>query len=341
MRVLILAAALATILAGPAHAWGPAGHRWVSGIAAENLPAELPAFLRAKKNVAMIAEFGNEPDRSRGSGRTHDHDRDAGHFVDLTDDGKVLGGVAFETLPETRWEYDTALRAGGSDQYKSGYATYAIIDGFQQLAKDFAYYRAAVIGEKRAATAADRAWFKEDKRQREALIIRDLGIWSHYVGDITQPQHTSIHYDGWGNYPNPNNYPMARFHVRWENQFVQFNVKRAAVAASVPAFRDCACTIQQRTRDYVLASFAEVTALHLLEGKAAFPDKAGDPADPVLAEQIAFGTKQLALAAAEIRDMTVMAWRASTAQGVGYPVIPLADIESGKVVLTRQMLGGE
>jgi hypothetical protein len=61
----------------------------------------------------------------------------------------------------------------------------------------------------------------------------------------------------------------------------------------------------------------------------------------VLTQQVAFATKQLALAAGEVRDLTVLAWRAAADQGVGYPAIPLKDIESGKITLTRGMLGGE
>ncbi len=64
---------------------------------------------------------------------------------------------------------------------------------------------------------------------------------SHFVGDVTQPQHVSVHYDGWGNYPNPNNYPNTRFHVRWENDFVRDNVSRPAIAADAPPFHDCNC----------------------------------------------------------------------------------------------------
>ena len=38
-----------------------------------------------------------------------------------------------------RW---LALRAAGTDEYRAGYLPYAIIDGWQQLVMDFAYWRA-------------------------------------------------------------------------------------------------------------------------------------------------------------------------------------------------------
>jgi hypothetical protein len=338
-RILCALAAFAGLSPAPALAWGPAGHRWVAGVAAETLPAELPAFLKTPLAVAAAGEMANDPDRSRTSGRVHDHERDAGHFIDLTDDGKVMGVLPLSALPETRAEYDALLNAGGTDQYKAGYLPYAMIDGFQQLAKDFAYWRADVIGETSAATAEDRAWFAADRKLREALTLRDYAFFSHFVADATQPHHTSVHYDNWGDFPNPQNYRAPRgFHVRFENQFVQANVKRAEIAAALPAFSDCGCPLMQRLQSYIVASHARVEPLFGLEARGMFPMP---PAAPPSNEGGAFARKQLILATAELRDLTVLAWRASEAQGVGYPTIPLADILSGKVKLTRAMFGGE
>lgn len=340
MRIKVLIALIVLAASpAPALAWGPAGHRWVTGVAAEALPAELPAFLKTRAAVAAAGEMANDPDRSRSSGRAHDNERDAGHFIDLTDDGKVLGGLALSALPETRAEFDALLNAGGADQYKAGYLPYAIVDGFQQLAKDFAYWRADVIGEKTAATAADRAWFAADRKLREALTLRDYAFFSHFVADTTQPHHTTVHYDGWGDYPNPQNYPNTRgFHVRFENQFVQANVRRAEIAAGMPAFTDCGCPLLQRIETYIAASQKQVEPLYALEARGMFPMP---PKTPPSSEGADFAKKQLILATAELRDLTVLAWRASGSQGVGYPTIPLADIVSGKVKLTRAMFGGE
>ncbi len=77
----------------------------------------------------------------------------------------------------------------GSDEYKAGYFPYSIIDGWQQLVKDFAYWRANAAGEKFARNDAQRAWFVRDRQTREQLTIRDLGYWSHFVGDASQPLH--------------------------------------------------------------------------------------------------------------------------------------------------------
>ena len=58
--------------------------------------------------------------RAEGAGKTHDAERDPGHYIDLTDDRKAMGIVPLDKLPTTREAYDTQLRAGGSSQYKAG-----------------------------------------------------------------------------------------------------------------------------------------------------------------------------------------------------------------------------
>ncbi|MCW5703289.1 MAG: hypothetical protein KIT82_11990 [Bradyrhizobium sp.] len=88
--------AVACLAAGQALAWGAIGHEWVSGIAIEKLPEDVPAFVRAPEAAAEIAVMGRELDRSKGAGETHDKERDPGHYVDLTDDGKVEGVIALD-----------------------------------------------------------------------------------------------------------------------------------------------------------------------------------------------------------------------------------------------------
>src|SRR5690242_8828344 len=65
--------------------------------------------------------MGRELDRSKGAGKNHDAERDLGHYVDLGDNGEVMGVVPLAKLPATREAYDTELRANGFTQYKAGY----------------------------------------------------------------------------------------------------------------------------------------------------------------------------------------------------------------------------
>src|SRR5260370_7502440 len=127
---------------GDCWAWGATVHEWVSGIAIERLSDNLPPFIRTPEAAADMAVLGRELDRSRGAGRTHDAERDPGHSINLADDGTVVGALPLSRLPLTREEYDTLLRAKGLTQYKAGFLPYSIIDGWQRIRKDFAYWRA-------------------------------------------------------------------------------------------------------------------------------------------------------------------------------------------------------
>ena len=108
---------------------------------------------------------------------------------------------------------------GEPDEYQVGFLPYSIVDGWQQLQKDFAYWRADVAAERSVTSKADRAWFARDRRLREMIVLRDLGYWSHFVGDASQPMHVSIHRDGWGDYPNPEGYSATKgFHGAFEGR---------------------------------------------------------------------------------------------------------------------------
>jgi hypothetical protein len=320
--------------ASPAFAWGATGHEFVSGIAAETLPPEIPAFVRTPAAVADIAVLGRELDRSKGAGPTHDSERDAGHFVALTDDGSIAGVMPLEEIPLTREAYDAALRKKGFDQYRVGYLPLAILDGWQQLVKDFAYWRADSVGARSASTAADRAWFDADRRRREALTVRDLGVWSHYVGDASQPLHVSVHFDGWGPFPNPRGFSNARgIHARFEGAFVRANLRRETVEGRLHPYRACRCSIADRMRAVILESHAQVVPFYVLEKSGAFRK--------ATAAGIDFAAARLAAGAAATRDMIVDAWRASSAMGVGFPMVSVRDIEAGRHILVRDDFGDD
>ena len=307
----------------PAFAWGSKGHRMIGEIAVRNFPTAIPAFLRTPEAVRAIGELAREPDRSRGAGQPHDNDSDPGHFVDASDDGTVLGGPMLATLPTARSDYDMALTRAGSSEYKAGWLPYSLLDGWQQLVKDFVLWRADVAGAKFAQRAADKAWFTQDRKLREAIIIRDLGVWAHYVGDASQPLHVTLHYNGWGDFPNPENFTGAPdFHGRLESKFVDTNISAAQLASRLRPYRPCACAVRVRLTDFLMQTQVQVLPAYRLDQAGAF-----DSAAP---EAKAFVIARLAEGAAQLRDLVVDAWTTSAEGTVGYPAIPLSDIEAGK-----------
>jgi hypothetical protein len=311
-------------VAGVALAWGSSGHRMIGEAAIEALPPELPAFLRSGAAAKAVGELSREPDRSRGAGKAHDADRDPGHFVDADDGGRIAGAVPLNAPPATRDDYEAALRSAGASSWKVGYLPYSIIEDWQQLAKDLAYWRVDDAGARLAHDPAHRAWLEEDRTRRESQILIDIGLLSHFVGDGSMPLHVSIHYNGWGNFPNPNSYTQAKVHVPWEGVYVRRAVTLAAVRAAMAPFHDCGCAIDERVGAFLEDDLSQVIPFYELEKAGAFA--------PGVAKGAAFTTARVAAGAAELRDEIVLAWRASEAGKVGYqPEISVSDVEAGKV----------
>lgn len=320
---LVLVAALSALVPSTVLAWGGAGHRLVGVAAMRSLPAEVPAFLRTPRAVLDVGEYSREPDRAKSAGREHDADRDPGHFLDLNDDGTVLGGPKLSALPTTRADYDTALRAVGQDSWKAGYLPYSIIDRWEQLAKDLAYWRVLTAAQANPAWRAHQAFFTADRRRREAQILIAVGELSHFVGDGSQPLHVTVHFNGWGDFPNPGGYTAAKVHSPFEGDLVRASVTEAGVMAKILPPADCKCALAKRVSDYLAATGALVVPFYQMEKAGGLAP--GDPRGP------AFATRQIAVGASELRDLIVEAWRVSASESVGYKPVSVADVAAGKV----------
>jgi hypothetical protein len=172
-------------------------------------------------------------------------------------------------------------------------------------------------------TAQEQAAFARQRAVRELLTLRDLGVWAHYIGDASQPMHVSVHYDGWGDFPNPNGYPTAKgLHAKFEADFVNANIIDADVAARIKPYRPCDCTIQRWTQDYLSASLAQLIPMFDLAKQGAF-----DTATP---QAKAFTAERLAVAATMLRDMVADAWTESGKATLGYKTkMTVAELEAG------------
>ncbi|HEX3886776.1 MAG TPA: S1/P1 Nuclease [Phenylobacterium sp.] len=318
-----LAAALTALVPNSVLAWGSAGHRIIGEAAMRALPGTLPAFLRTPKAVLDVGEYSREPDRGKGAGREYDSDRDPGHFLDLSDDGTVLGGPKLDALPLTRPDYEKALQAVNQSSWKAGYLPYSIVDRYQQLAHDFAYWRVLTAAEANPAFAAHKAWFAADRQRREAQILIAIGELSHFVGDGSQPLHVTVHFNGWGDFPNPAGYTTARIHSPFESDLVEASVTEAGVVAKMAPPSAISGPVEQHVTGYLAATGAQVIPLYELEKAGGMAP--GDPRGP------AFATQRIAVGASELRDMIVLAWAASEHQTVGYKPVAVADVLAGKV----------
>ena len=318
----LIAAAVSAVavlaVANAAGAWGAAGHRMIGYLAVKTLPDDLPGFVR--RAAWDVGELAREPDRTKGSGKLHDEYREGNHFIDLDDEGRALGGPHIDALPPTRQLYDDALRAKGETLTHAGWLPYAIADAQADLVTDFALWRIARVGEKKARTAAHRKWFRRDRERREALILSDMGELAHFVGDGSQPLHISIHYNGWGDYPNPKGFTTDRIHGMFEGVFVFSHIRNEDVLPLMGAYQACEGPFEPCIAAYLKTSWRQTIPLYELEQAGGFRD--GD------ARGRAFAAQRLAAGATQLRNLFVDAWRRSATAEVGWPKVKVADVEA-------------
>lgn len=320
--IAVWAAVGACLIGGSdALAWGSTGHRMITAEALRGLPTTSPSLLRSPEFVADAAEWAREPDRWRLSGTPHDEMRDVNHFAYADDDGRLGGGPVFTGLPATREAFAQAVRKAGGDPEQVGYLPYAILDAWQQVAKDFAYWRADRAGLKASRDPKALAWLEGDRRRRESQLAFDIGVLSHYVGDATQPMHLSIHHDGWGPGPNPDGFTQEKGHVAYEGAYTAKVATPEAVRAAMPAPRDLGPQALA-VGAYLDAASKETRVWFAMEKAGAF--KPGDD------RGVRYTTARLATGAAMLRDMIAAAWTSSAAGQVNYPVVTVRDLESGR-----------
>ena len=328
-RFALAAAAVCAVaaVAVPAavQAWGNTGHRLIGVAAVRALPEELPAFLRTPGAAADVGELAREPDRWKGGGQPHDRERDTAHFIDMDDQARVMNasGMSIDALPTLKSEYDAALVAAGLDVNDAGYLPYAIMDGWQQLVRDFATWRVLNAAEKRELDPGKRAWYRVDRERREALILRDMGVLGHYVGDGSQPHHTTIHYNGWSrDVANPEGFTTSRqTHGVFEGDFTARVARLDALEAAMTAPNLDGFDLKARVPAYLKTTLAEVRPFYVLEKAGGFRDT-----DP---RGAAFVNARLAAGASELRDLYILAWRASADASIGWPAVKVAEVEAG------------
>lgn len=336
MKRLVIAALALVAVATPAvvDAWGNTGHRLIGIAAMRALPADMPGFLKTPGAIADVGELAREPDRWKGAGQPHDRERDTAHFIDLDDAGHVFDprGMPLAELPRLKSEYDAALTKAGLDVDDAGYLPYAMIDAWQNLGRDFAYWRVLNAAERRETNMERQAWYRADRLRREALILRDIGVMGHYVGDGSQPHHTTIHYNGWGEFPNPEGFTNSRqTHALFEGAFTNRVARLDAVEAAMPAASLDGFDVKARTVAYLTTTVGTVIPFYRLEKAGGFRDS-----DP---RGAAFVNERLAAGAAELRDFIATAWTASGSASIGWPAVKVAEVEAGTVDPWIAMVG--
>jgi hypothetical protein len=264
----------------------------INRLAAENLPADMPAFLRSAAALDEIEYLGPEPDRWRSPGEPELSSEQAPeHFIDL-ELADMVG-----KLPRRRYDFLADLYAQGLMHpnlavdlrpEKVGLQPYVTTEVYQRLKAAMREYRGLLAAGK-------------DTKPVEQAILFYAGWLGHYVGDGSQPLHTTVNYDGWVGKENPNGYTTKHgIHWQFEGVFVAANVKPADAAPLMTAPRELGDVFEDYVA-YLRHSATLIERTYQLE-------KAGGFEGAGTAEGKQFAAERLAAGASELRDLYCTAW---------------------------------
>lgn len=194
-----------------AQAWDYEGHRTVNELALASLPTNFPAFVRSPAAKERIGFLAGEADRWRNvQDVTFGHVSGPDHYIDLEQLNDY--GLKAEALPPFRYDFVAELgviRKAHPEKFTEpdpsrnrehtreliGFVPWAIAENYAKLKSCFAYLRAF---EEHGGTP-------EEIANAQADVVYVMGQMGHYVGDASQPLHTTVHHHGWVG-ENPNGY---------------------------------------------------------------------------------------------------------------------------------------
>ena len=304
-RGSVLLAGLAIFEAQPAWAWGRDGHMMVNLLATQNLPADVPAFLRNGNAQDVMQWMGPEPDRwkHRDAEPELEAEQSPDHFLNY--ESAIYGATKCTVgatdcvdgykFPRRRYDFIRALAAAQTQHPELkldeavGYQPWQVEEVWQRLKSDLREYRHEVAA-------------NQDTSGVQTAILFDAGWLGHYVGDGSQPLHNTIQFNGWTG-PNPNGYTTEhKIHSQFESVFVSANVKAADVVPLVKAAQPVKIDDEwTQYWQYLDHSNGLVEKVYQLEKAGGFTS-AGTP------EAKAFTEERLAAGAIELRDLIYSAW---------------------------------
>jgi hypothetical protein len=303
LRVVLPAAGLLCLFipSQSAHAWEQDGHRMINKLAASNLPADMPAFLRTQAAVDEIEYLGPEPDRWRSRAEPELSAAQAPeHFIDFE------AADALGALPHKRLDFEAKVFAAGQRPEVIGLQPWEADEVWERLKAAMRQYRALLA----AGPGAN-----VDTKPVEAAILFYAGWLGHYVGDGSQPLHVTVKYNGWVG-PNPNGYTTGhQIHHLFEGPFVAANVHAPEVQAKMTPVKLIEGDMFDAYVAYLRRTATYVEKVYQFEKAGAFIG-AGTP------ESRDFTAARLADGASMLRDMIYTAW-IDSAQ-------PVPDANAGK-----------
>ena len=294
MKSKTFASAAALIfLSFNAAAWDDEGHHAVNELALAALPANFPAFAltpAARERIAYLAgeadRWRNEKNVKAGTGLALGHAGEPDHYLDLED--LKLYDLSPATLPPLRYDFVAAIvkarehhpeRFPAIDPAKdadhtrelSGFLPWAITEYYEKLQSGFATLAAL---EKFGGTPAE----IENAKQN---ILYVMGVMGHFVGDASQPLHTTMYHHGWTTNDNPHHYTTSfGFHAWIDGGFFRktggIDAQKLSAqirpAQKIPAAAD-PNGIFETSVDFIVAANRLVEPLYRLDRDGKFSNK--------------------------------------------------------------------
>jgi hypothetical protein len=314
----ISALALALLTSGPAaRAWDYEGHRLINQLALDSLPKEFPAFASTPAARERIGFLAGEADRWRNTpDLSLRHVNGPDHFFDL----ELLApyGLEASRVSPFRSEFTAQLALGraanpgsfppidplkDADRTKTliGFLPWTISEYQGKLKSAFSYLKEFESG----------GSAEEITNARENIIYL-MGVMGHFVGDGSQPLHTTKHHHGWVR-DNPNHYSTNYSIHSWiDGGYIQqFGVDPATLRARLRPARvltresgASSTNVFPAVMGYLREQFKEVEPLYRLEkaGKLSGRREKSD-------EGYNFITGQMLRASQMLGDLWLTAWR--------------------------------
>ncbi len=201
-------------------AWDYEGHYVINQLALASLPTNFPAFALTPDARARIAFLAGEPDRWRNSQDLPlEQANPPDHYIDLEELKKY--GLTPETLPPLRYDFVEKLavfRAAHPSEFPPenpmtdkahtrdlvGFLPWKIVEDFDKLKSEFSYLKAY----------QDAGGTPTEINNAQENIIYVMGVMGHYVGDGSQPLHTTMYFNGWFG-RNPHGYTTDHTFHAW------------------------------------------------------------------------------------------------------------------------------
>lgn len=198
-------------------AWDYEEHRIINQLALASLPTNFPAFVFTDQARERIAFLGGEPDRWRNTPELElRHQNHPDHYFDY--EYLEMHRIKPQELPSFRYEFVSMLALTRAAHPKNfppidplknadktrelpGFLPWTINEYYAKLKSQFSLLR----------EFEENGSEEEIKNARENVVYI-MGVMGHFVGDATQPLHTTKHFNGWVG-DNPDGYTTStKFH---------------------------------------------------------------------------------------------------------------------------------